>query len=93
MRWFRKKSKQYISKRQKGIYYVYDTKTKQFVWKSEDKEKNESLLQRLNRLFGSLKIKRKTNHFFKDSTVAMDSMVKYLAFSITYKRVDITIKL
>ena len=31
MRWFRKKNKQYISKRQKGIYYVYDTKLKQII--------------------------------------------------------------
>ena len=52
MRWFRKKDKQYISKRQKGIYYVYDTKTKSIVWKSEDKEKNESLIQRLNSGYG-----------------------------------------
>ena len=52
MRWFRKKSKQYISKRQKGIYDVYATKTKSSGWKSEDKEKNESLIQRLNSGYG-----------------------------------------
>ena len=40
MRWFRRNNKQYISKRQKGVYYVYDTKNKQIVWKSEDKQQN-----------------------------------------------------
>ena len=49
MRWFRKKNKQYISKRQKG---VYDTKNKQIVWKSEDKQQNESLIDRLNNGYG-----------------------------------------
>ena len=71
MRWFRKRNKQYISKRQKGIYYVYDTKLKQIIWKSEDKQQNESLIERLNNGYG-----------FNG---------KYLAFSITYKMVDITI--
>jgi hypothetical protein len=52
MRWFRKKNKQYISKRHKGIYYVYDTKTNQKVWKSESKEQNESLIDRLNCGYG-----------------------------------------
>ena len=52
MRWFRKKNKQYVSKRRKGTYYVYDTKISQIVWKSEDKQQNESLIDRLNSGYG-----------------------------------------
>ena len=52
MRWFRRKKKQYISKRKKGIYYVYDTKLEQIVWKSDSKEQNESLIDRLNSGYG-----------------------------------------
>ena len=52
MRWFRKKNKQYISKKSKGVYYVYDTKIKQIIWKSDSKEQNESLIERLNDAHG-----------------------------------------
>ena len=52
MRWFRKKNKQYISKKSKGVYYVYDTKLKQIIWKSASKEQNESLIERLNSGYG-----------------------------------------
>ena len=52
MRWFRKKNKQYISKKSKGVYYVYDTKIKQIIWKSDSKEQNESLIERLNNGYG-----------------------------------------
>ena len=52
MIWFKKKNKQYIGKRRKGVYYVYDTKISQIIWKSEDKEQNESLIDRLNKGYG-----------------------------------------
>ena len=48
MRCLERKTNSILVKDKKGIYYVYDTKLKQIIWKSEDKQQNESLIDRLN---------------------------------------------